>query len=214
MVLLQLLIYTRWSSRHDGLGCHAPMLGITTSRLTSHGELMVHAGCGASASPIGWWGTSQALFTRGQFWPSGIVVACVCLCVRVCVCINHLLVRAITGDPFKLGSPNLDQRCKIPWLRSILFVGAIDLDLQDQIYLDRQNLPHFELVRTKTHHMFKLGSPNLDKRCKIPSSMSILFWRKLTLTFKVKFDVKINFLVSPLLETYPPYNNHQRAMGT
>ena len=24
-------------------------------------------------------------FTRGQFWPSGIVVACVCLCVRVCV---------------------------------------------------------------------------------------------------------------------------------
>ena len=26
-----------------------------------------------------------AIFTRGQFWPSGIVVACVCLCVRLCV---------------------------------------------------------------------------------------------------------------------------------
>ena len=30
------------------------------------------------------------VFTRGQFWPSGIVVACVCVsvcsCVRVCVC--------------------------------------------------------------------------------------------------------------------------------
>ena len=25
------------------------------------------------------------LFTRGQFWPSGIVVACVCVCVRVSV---------------------------------------------------------------------------------------------------------------------------------
>ena len=25
-----------------------PRLGITTSRLTSHGELMVHAGCGAA----------------------------------------------------------------------------------------------------------------------------------------------------------------------
>ena len=25
-------------------------------------------------------------FTRGQFWPSGIVIACVCVCVRVCVC--------------------------------------------------------------------------------------------------------------------------------
>ena len=26
------------------------------------------------------------IFTRGQFWPSGIVIACVCVCVRVCVC--------------------------------------------------------------------------------------------------------------------------------
>ena len=25
-------------------------------------------------------------FTRGQFWPSGIVIACVCVCVSVCVC--------------------------------------------------------------------------------------------------------------------------------
>ena len=30
-------------------------------------------------------------FTRGQFWPSGIVVACVCLsvCVSVCVCVRQ-----------------------------------------------------------------------------------------------------------------------------
>ena len=31
----------------------------------------------------------QSVFTRGQFWPSGIVVACVCVsvcpCVRECV---------------------------------------------------------------------------------------------------------------------------------
>ena len=65
------------------------------------------------------------IFTRGQFWPSGIVIACLCVCVRVCVCVslcvNHLLVRAITWDPFKPGSPNLDLRCKRPWLRSLLF---------------------------------------------------------------------------------------------
>ena len=34
------------------------------------------------------------IFTRGQFWPSGIVVACVCVsvcpCVRVCVSITGL----------------------------------------------------------------------------------------------------------------------------
>ena len=27
------------------------------------------------------------LFTRGQFWPSGIVVACVCVCVCLSVCL-------------------------------------------------------------------------------------------------------------------------------
>ena len=45
--------------------------------------------------------------TRGQFWPSGIVITCVCVSVSVCVCVslcvNHLLVCAITVDPFKLG---------------------------------------------------------------------------------------------------------------
>ena len=60
---------------------------------------------------------------EASFWPSGIVVACVCVCVCVSVrlCVNHLLVRAITRDLFKLGSPNLDQRCKRPWLRSLFF---------------------------------------------------------------------------------------------
>ena len=28
------------------------------------------------------------IFTRGQFWPSGIVVACVCVCVCMCVCVS------------------------------------------------------------------------------------------------------------------------------
>ena len=27
------------------------------------------------------------VFTRGQFWPSGIVIACVCVCVCPCVCV-------------------------------------------------------------------------------------------------------------------------------
>ena len=74
--------------------------------------------------------------------------ASVCMFVRVCVsvCVNHLLVHAITRDPFKLGSPNLDQRCKRPWLRSLLFLGVMDLDLQGKILLQSQNLPHFELV--------------------------------------------------------------------
>ena len=58
---------------------------------------------------------------------------CPCLCISQCVCINHLLVRTITHQPFKIESPNLKHRCKTPWLRSLLFLGVIDLDLQVQI---------------------------------------------------------------------------------
>ena len=42
-------------------------------------------------------------------------------------------VRAITHHPSKLGSPNLDHRCKRPWLRSLLFLGVVDDDFQGQI---------------------------------------------------------------------------------
>ena len=44
----------------------------------------------------------------------------------------------ITPHPFKLGSPNMDHRCKRPWFKSLLFPGGgggggVDLDLQGQI---------------------------------------------------------------------------------
>ena len=72
----------------------------------------------------------------------------------VCPCINHLFVRAITRDPFKLGSPNLNQRCKRPWSRSVLFWGAKKISRSNLTY--KSELTHFELVRTITHHPFKL----------------------------------------------------------
>ena len=122
--------------------------------------------------------TFLSIFTRGQFWPSGIVIACVCVSVRVsvCVCINHLLVHMITHQPFMLESPNFDERHKTPWLRCLLFWGVIDLDLQGQIYLESRNLPHFELVRTITFHSFKLESSNLDQECILVRLRSLLFW--------------------------------------
>ena len=42
------------------------------------------------------------------FWPTGIVIACVC--VRLSVCVSTLLVCVITHHSFKLGSPDLDQK--------------------------------------------------------------------------------------------------------
>ena len=58
---------------------------------------------------------------------------CLCVCPSVCVSVNPELVRAINHHAFKLEPPNLDKRCKTTWLRSLLFWGAIDLDLQGQI---------------------------------------------------------------------------------
>ena len=58
-----------------------------------------------------------------------------CRCLRLCVgpCVNHEVVCVRTHDPFQLGSPNFDHRCKRTWLRSLLFWEVIDYDLQGKI---------------------------------------------------------------------------------
>ena len=95
------------------------------------------------------------------------VCVCACVCMCVCVSVNHQFVRTITCHPLKLQSPNLDQKCKTPWLRSLLFLGFIDLDLQGQIELKSQNLPHFGLVslsgrqvNTKWSEAFQIWTKN------------------------------------------------------
>ena len=58
-------------------------------------------------------------------------------------------VRTITHQAFKLGSPNLDQMCKMHGLRSLYFCRTIGLDLQCQIQLKSQNLhSHHDLKYT------------------------------------------------------------------
>ena len=90
----------------------------------------------------------------------------VCLCVRPSVCVfgKHLLVRAITHHPFKLGSPNLDHRCKRPWLRSLLFWGVIELDLQGQIELQIKIYPILSLsmlwLTTNWSYNFQIWNRN------------------------------------------------------
>ena len=68
--------------------------------------------------------------------------SCLCVCVHLSVRPSITkLVCAMTHDPLKLGSWNLDQRCKTAWLRSLLLFGTIDLDLQGQIQCQNQILP-------------------------------------------------------------------------
>ena len=140
-----------------------------------------------------------------QFWPSGIAVACVC--VRVCMCqsVCQSLVRVITQDLFKLGSPNLDQDEKKPWLRCLLFRGAIGGGRTFKVQFDKKkkstNLSHFELVYTITHRLLKLQSPNLDLRCKTSWLRSLLFWGLIDVDLPTKLicTVFVLYIVRPPL---------------
>ena len=100
-----------------------------------------------------------------------------CVCVSVCVCVSQSLAcprdnsGPVQARIAKFGLKVYNTLVKIP----IVF-GVIGHDLQGQIKLPSQNLPHFELVRAITHHPFGLGPLNLDQRCKIPWLRSLLFW--------------------------------------
>ena len=70
---------------------------------------------------------------------------CVSVCLSVGVCGNHLLVRAITHHPFQLGSPNLDHRCKRPWLRSLSFWGWLTLTFKVKFNFKVKSYPILSL---------------------------------------------------------------------
>ena len=132
---------------------------------------------------------------EASFWPSGIVVACVCLCVCVCPSVCP------STPSTKFGQKMQNNLVKVP-----IVLGAIDLNLQSQIWLQNQNSPHFELVRNITQYPFKLGSPNLDQSCKIAWLWSLWFWVAIDLDLQGQIWLKMsNFLVSSLLEIH---NHH------
>ena len=140
----------------------------------------------------------RVIFTQGQI--SLPLPMSVC-CVSVRPCVNPEVLCPIACDPVKPGSPNLDQMGKASRLRSLLFGGLFreggGFDVK--FNLKSPNLTPF--VRPLTHHPFKLRSLNLDQRCQIPWLRSVLFWGRLTLTSKVKFNLKIKI---PLFPVSPP----------
>ena len=118
------------------------------------------------------------------------------VCVPVCVCesVNPELVRTITHHPFKLEPPNLDKRCKIAWLRSRLFLERSTLTFKVKSNSEVQICP-FGLVRTITHQPFKLGSPNLDQRCKSTLlNIPIVFWGNWPWPSRSNLTSKSNFI--------------------
>ena len=115
---------------------------------------------------------------------------CRCLCLPVISPSITKFVHAITHYPFKLGSPNLDQRCQRPWLRSLLFCWTIERDLQGQIEL-LKNIPHFELAHAITHHQLKLQFPNLAQKC------ILALFRSLPILGLIEIDLQLNFYLKP-----------------
>ena len=85
---------------------------------------------------------TKIIFNPRPVWPSGIVVACSCLIDLYLQ--GHIYLQSknmtpfqlnhmTTHHPFNLEPPNLAQMCKIPWLRSILFGGWLNLACQIEV---------------------------------------------------------------------------------
>ena len=92
----------------------------------------------------------------------------------------------------KLQSPNLDQKCKTPWLRSLLFLGFIDLDLQGQIELKKSKFTPLwacKFVRAISQYQMKWGFQNLDQKC------ILVLFRSLMILGLIDNDLHFNFLL-------------------
>ena len=78
--------------------------------------------------------TQIHFITQGQFWPLGIVIACVCVCVCPCVCLcQSLTCQRDNSGPFqaritKFGSKMQKTLVKVPTV-----LGAIKLDIQGKV---------------------------------------------------------------------------------
>ena len=75
-------------------------------------------------------------FTRGQFWPSAIVVACVCVCVSVCVCQSMCQSLACPRDnsgPVQARITKFGPKMQNTLVKVPIVLGVTDLELYGQI---------------------------------------------------------------------------------
>ena len=105
--------------------------------------------------------------TRGQFWSSGIFIACVCVCVRLFVCQSWACPLdnswPVQTRITKFGPKVHNTLVKVPmvlWQMTLTF--KVNFHLKVKFY----PILSFKFVHVITHHLFKQGSPNLDQKCK------------------------------------------------
>ena len=125
---------------------------------------------------------------------------CVFVCVYPCVSLCQLLAcpRDNSGrvqvriTKFESNMQKTLVKVPIVFLFSFFFFffffwggGGLTLTFKVKFNLKVRIYPHFEMVRTITHYPFKLGSPNLKKRCKIARLRSLLFWVAIDLKSRI-----------------------------
>ena len=73
----------------------------------------------------------DTVFTRGQFWPSGIYCRCLCLCISlsVCMCVQSQACLHHNSSPVLASTTKLGSDIK----NTLLFGRVINLDFQGQI---------------------------------------------------------------------------------
>ena len=131
-----------------------------------------------------WWKKVSNFITTVSFYPRPVLAFRYCRCLylvvtltvrlSIGVCVNHEYVCAMTGDPFKLVSPNLDQRCKPHGYNPYRFGG--DWPWPRSNFTWKSILPHFELVCMISCQSFELESPNLDQKCILVQLRSLFIW--------------------------------------
>ena len=137
-----------------------------------------------------------SFFTRGQFWPPGVVVACVCVCVCLSVCVS------ITCCPRDNSGPVQARITKYgPKMQKTLVKVPIVL-WTDRPWPSRSNLTwksKFTPFWACTHHN---SPPSQARITKFGPGILVQNWGQLTLTFKVKHDLKVKFSGFTLLEIH------------
>ena len=115
-----------------------------------------------------------------SFYPRPVLAFEYCRCLHLSVCV-HVYVGHPRVCPRHNSSPLQDRITKFGSEVQNTLVkipnvwGQMTLTFKVKFKLKVPNLPHFALVHTITHHLFKLGSPNLDQWCKTPWLRSLLF---------------------------------------
>ena len=100
-----------------------------------------------------------------SFCPRPVLTFGYCRCLRLSVCswvYQPLACPHDNSGPVQAGITKFGPGCAISWVKSLLFWGAIDFDLQCQIQLKMSKFPVSPLQEIHNHHITPEGHEYQD----------------------------------------------------